>query len=294
MNSGPAYLFSSTYDGTTESLRQNGYTPSTRSVSGTIDNGDATRKDLVIGGSSVYWPYQNFPGQIAEVLIYNRALTDTERQQAETYLANKYGISYYGLAPTISPNGGSYTGTQSVAITSNQSVGTLHYTLDGTEPTVTSPTYTSAITLSGSALVNAAVFSTSGQQLSQMGSAQFYVNDTGSTGLPTAPTSLGTTVVSASEIDLAWTLSGQLNYYGVAVWRSSDGGTTYQLVAVLDPSATSYADTNVVSGTNYQYIVGTDNTSGESDTSATSSVTPTSATTWTTTVTTPSGATSLP
>jgi len=291
VNTGQPYLLNFTYDGTTESIRQNGGTPGTTSISGSIDYGDTTSKNVVIGQADGGY-FLN--GQIAEVLIYNRALTDTERQQAEAYLANKYGLPYYGSAPTISPNGGSYSGTQSVTLTSNQSVGTLHYTLDGTEPTASSPTYTGSFSLTGSALVSAAVFSSSGQPLSSIGSAQFYVNDTGSTGLPTAPTSLSTTVVSNSEIDLSWSLSGQVNYYGVYVYRSSDGGSTYQLVAALDPSATSYADTNVVAGTNYQYIVGTDNTSGESDTSATTSVTPSSATTWTITLTTPSGATTWP
>ena len=49
---------------------------------------------------------------------------------------------------------------------------------------------------------------------------------------------------------------------------------TYQLIAVLSPSTTSYVDSSVVTGTNYQYYVATINDSGQSDTSVSSSVTP--------------------
>ena len=33
-----------------------------------------------------------FGGDIAEVLVYNRALSDAERQGIETYLMNKYSL----------------------------------------------------------------------------------------------------------------------------------------------------------------------------------------------------------
>jgi hypothetical protein len=33
-----------------------------------------------------------FSGDIAEVLIYNRALSTSERQQVEQYLLNQYGL----------------------------------------------------------------------------------------------------------------------------------------------------------------------------------------------------------
>ncbi len=89
---GQAYVLSGTYDGSTDSLRVAGSAPFNLSVSGSVDNGDSARKDLVIGAASSTWLGQFFTGQIAEVLIYNRALTDTERQQAEAYLAYKYEI----------------------------------------------------------------------------------------------------------------------------------------------------------------------------------------------------------
>jgi len=235
----------------------------------------------------------SWQGDIAEILVYDHKLTSTELQQVSVYLANKYGLPYDGFgAPVISPAGGSYTGSQTVTITGPDSPAVIKYTLDGSEPTIYSSTYTGTFTLTGSALVQATVF-LSGQISSPIASEQFYVNDSGSTGLPTVPTSLSETVISGHEIDLAWTLSGQLNYSEVNVYRSSDGGTTYQLIASLDPTATFYHDTSATSGASYQYFVGTLNSAGESDTTASSSVTAGTPSTMTISVSAPSGATSL-
>ena len=45
-------------------------------------------------------------GDIAELVIYNRALTSDERHDVENYLANKWGLSITNTAPTISANTG--------------------------------------------------------------------------------------------------------------------------------------------------------------------------------------------
>jgi hypothetical protein len=57
--------------------------------------GDTTRRDnftlggLRIGSSDAQW----FNGLVAEVLVYETALTDAQRQRVERYLARKYGIT---------------------------------------------------------------------------------------------------------------------------------------------------------------------------------------------------------
>jgi hypothetical protein len=44
--------------------------------------------------SEPYSPaFGGFQGDIAEIIVYDRALTTPERQQVEAYLANKYDIS---------------------------------------------------------------------------------------------------------------------------------------------------------------------------------------------------------
>jgi fibronectin type 3 domain-containing protein len=166
--------------------------------------------------------------------------------------------------------------------------------LDGTSPTANYTTYTAPFYLSGSSLVSAVVSSsTSGVQLSQIGTAQFYINDPNSTGFPPTPTGLTVASASAGETDLSWTDNGAATYSQIYVYRSTNGGA-YELIATLASSATTYADTNVQSGTSYQYKIGSLNSSGESDTAASTAITPATAASLEITVSTPTNATPLP
>jgi len=296
VTSGNNYMFAGGCNGSAINFYQfsstlSAATTSTNSVAGVIDYGDLTRKDLIVGGSSTGYLSQAFDGKIAEILLYNRALTASELQQATLYLTRKYGL-VQNLTPTISPNGGSYTSSQAVTISASVSGGTVHYTIDGTTPTASSPTF-SSLTLSQSALVQA-VTVVSGAVVDRVASAQFYVNDSSHTGLATAPSSVTATANGAGgEIDLSWTLSGQTTYGSVNVYRKTGSGA-YELIATLAPGTTSYADTNVDGGSSYQYEIGTANQSGTALSSATSSLSPTTISPVGITVTAPSGATSVP
>jgi GH25 family lysozyme M1 (1,4-beta-N-acetylmuramidase) len=57
--------------------------------------------------------------------------------------------------PTISPNGGSYTGSIQVALACTSSDAAIHYTTDGSDPTLDSDIYSTPITLTSSTLVKA-------------------------------------------------------------------------------------------------------------------------------------------
>jgi len=50
------------------------------------------------GGGSLAMPFwggnKNSPGDIAEIIIFDRKLSDTERTGVEAYLADKYGIKH--------------------------------------------------------------------------------------------------------------------------------------------------------------------------------------------------------
>jgi chitodextrinase len=71
---------------------------------------------------------------------------------------------------------------------------------------------------------------------------------TGETQPPSAPTGLSATVISSSEIDLAWTASS--DNVGVAGYRIVRNGSQLTTVA-----GTSYADTSVAASTTYTYSV---------------------------------------
>ena len=58
--------------------------------------------------------------------------------------------------PTFTPNGvSSFTGTQSVTITCATTGATIHYTKDGTDPTASSPVYSTALSLTSTTTVKA-------------------------------------------------------------------------------------------------------------------------------------------
>ena len=278
-----------TLDGTLTNVAfyQNGASTGTNTVSGLQNLTTGITMGAAAGGTD------GWQGEIAEQLVYDHQLSPSELQQVETYLAAKYGLTYSPVAPTISPEGGDYVGAQEVTITSSLT-GVIHYTLDGTTPTASSPTYSGPLTLTTSAFVQAAVFSsTDGSLQSQIASAQFYIDDPTESGLAPTLTGLTTTSVSSDEIDLGWTAGTSSTYSQIYVYRSTNGGS-YELIAILDPSDTSFQDTTVTAGNSYSYELGTYNQAGVAIGSAGSTVSPSNTPALTIQITTPSGAVPLP
>ena len=74
--------------------------------------------------------------------------------------------------PTINPNGGTFSGSLSVAMQTPTAGASIYYTTDGSTPTQSSSLYTGAMTLTSSATVNARAFM-SGYNPSAMASAAF-------------------------------------------------------------------------------------------------------------------------
>lgn len=126
---------------------------------GAFDNiNNVTRSTNVIGK---YGAGTNLlQGDIAEVLVYNSKLTDSERISVESYLIQKYQLSNTAvLAPTLSIETGTLQEPARVAITANKDA-TIYYTTDGTTPTTSSAVYTEpvsviySLTLQAIAVVN--------------------------------------------------------------------------------------------------------------------------------------------
>jgi alpha-tubulin suppressor-like RCC1 family protein len=78
---------------------------------------------------------------------------NTSRTAAATY-------SFSAPAPTASPAPGTFTSTVSVALSTTVTGGTIRYTTDGSTPTTSSPTYTSAIPVNVTTTIRAAVWNT--------------------------------------------------------------------------------------------------------------------------------------
>lgn len=73
--------------------------------------------------------------------------------------SNSAGYTAYATTPSLSLAAGFYSGTQSVTISTPDPNVTIHYTLDGTEPTVASPVYSSPLSIANTTVVRARAFS---------------------------------------------------------------------------------------------------------------------------------------
>jgi hypothetical protein len=98
----------------------------------------------------------------------------------KVYLAGGYGVAAYGLGswvapPVVTPAGGMFTNSVAVTLASVTPGAVIHYTLDGTVPSVSSPVYSSPLVLTNPAgvLVQAAGFET-GMVASAAVPAYFY------------------------------------------------------------------------------------------------------------------------
>lgn len=78
----------------------------------------------------------------------------TSNNNSEQYLS-------YTATPSIDRAAGFYAEAQTVTITNNESNSTLHYTIDGTNPTTTSPVYTAPLTIDETQVVKARAYSNS-------------------------------------------------------------------------------------------------------------------------------------
>lgn len=111
-----------------------------------LENDNASAAGTFLVSSNWNLGYQSgatrfFHGQVAELLIYQGALTDSDRLRVTAYLGSKYGIPVPPLAvatPTNIPPAGIYFGSQTVTIASEAGA-TIIYTTDGSNPT-NSPT----------------------------------------------------------------------------------------------------------------------------------------------------------
>jgi len=83
-------ILSMTYNGTTQNVYSNGNFSNNFLIGGNIETSTGV---FQIGGyNQSFNAAEYFYGQIAEIIMYNRAVTSTERQQIEAYLNTKYAI----------------------------------------------------------------------------------------------------------------------------------------------------------------------------------------------------------
>lgn len=103
--------------------------------------------------------------------------------QRETKQSNVVSCTYTieeetPAAPTFSPAAGTYTTAQNITLSCATTGATIHYTLDGSSPTASSPTYSSAIALSesGTYTIKAIAVSAQATKTSAVASATYVLN----------------------------------------------------------------------------------------------------------------------
>ena len=98
-------------------------------------------------------------------------------------------------APTISPNGGTFTGSTNVGLSTTNSGATIYYTTNGADPTTSSSQYSVPFTLSTNATVKALAVK-SGMADSDISSAAFTIKVVAPTISPSAGTFINSTNVT--------------------------------------------------------------------------------------------------
>ncbi|MFL6305229.1 MAG: chitobiase/beta-hexosaminidase C-terminal domain-containing protein [Candidatus Sulfotelmatobacter sp.] len=141
----------------------------------------------------------------------------------KVYVAALGEIDVYGLyngsptavAPTITPDGGTFGGTLSVTLSTTTASANIFYTLDGSVPTPASPLYTGQIAISGDTTIRA-IASAENFVQSAVSSATFHsVGQTPAiTFMPGAGTYTAAQVVTLSDTDA-----------NAAVYYTTDGST---------------------------------------------------------------------
>ena len=93
-----------------------------------------------------------------------------------------------------------------------------------------------------------------------------YSNTAGATtgSLPSKPTNLTANTVSTSRIDLSWNDNSN-NETGFQISRKTGAGGTWSQIATVGANTTIYQNTDLSSGTGYEYRIRAVNTWGQSD-----------------------------
>jgi hypothetical protein len=117
--------------------------------------------------------------------------------------------------PTFSPDGGTYTSVQSVAISSATAGATIHYTTDGSTPTMASAVYGAPVTV-GADMTLKAIATAAGSSPSAVGTADYVINLPA--GTPTFSPG-GGTYTTVQSVTISSTTAGATIHY------TTDGST---------------------------------------------------------------------
>ena len=166
---------------------------------------------------------------------FKDGLTDSEVVSAAFTVDPPAGQA---AAPTFNPNGGTFTGSVDVAISTTTAGATIRYTTDGSDPDATSTQYTNPVHLAATTTLKARAFKT-GLTDSEVGSATFNVNSLpGQVDTPVFDPDGGTFLHSVGVAISSATAGATIRYTTDGSTPTSSQGTVYAGVFQLTASAT--------------------------------------------------------
>lgn len=191
-----------------------------------------------------------FTPTAAQTYSGNLTVSSDKTSGTNTHPISGTGFLPTVATPTITPNGGTFTGSVDVTLACATASATVRYTTNGTDPTSSSTAYSSPFTLTSSATVKARAFR-SGYNDSAVAPASFTIN---LPPPPSAPSNLTATAVSSSQINLAWQHDGQ-NITRFLIQQGPTFTGPWAILANVPPTARSYSNTGLSPLTAYYYKV---------------------------------------
>ncbi len=210
-----------------------------------------------------------FPGDIAEVLIYTRALSGPERIDLENYVRDRYLPSQLPSIQITNPtNNSSFLAPANitVAATAASSGGTITEVDFFADETFigqkTGPPYNLAWTN-----VAPGSYSLTARATDNVGAAKIsdpvLVLVNAPLTSPAAPTGLEATPFSTNQIRLTWA-DNATNETGYVIERKTGDGGTHEFLAALGANTTDHSDAGLAAGTRHYYRVFATNDAGAS------------------------------
>lgn len=145
------------------------------------------------------------------------------------------GTAPAAAIPTFSPVAGTYTSTQSVAITTTTSGAAIRYTTDGSTPTVSSTLYSSPVNVASSLTIKA-ITTKSGMNNSSVATAAYTINIP-AVGTPTFSPPAGT-YSSSQSVTISTTTSGATLRYTIDGSTPTASSTLYSAPITVSASQT--------------------------------------------------------
>ena len=137
-------------------------------ASGSVINTTGTALAAQLGNS--------LSGRLLEVLLYDRNVTDGERADIENYLKQRYQLSSLATPVFSYPHNTTFAAPTYVAVSAPPNT-TLHFTVDGSPATASSPVYSSPILVAWGQTINVIAVSNINSTHSVSASATYAMQD---------------------------------------------------------------------------------------------------------------------